>query len=126
MSAKELKDKLKALRSDFSKPITKMTAEEMAKEIAHHESAKKTAELKAKRLENLAKARETKKGPPTLVIKEIPVKKTPAKAPAKAPKKKAAPKEDEFSVASSTDHDSESDSDSRKKTETIKDRIQKK
>jgi hypothetical protein len=70
MSAKELKDKLKALRSDFSKPITKMTAEEMAKEIAHHESAKKTAETKAKRLEALAKAREAKKAPPTLVVKE--------------------------------------------------------
>ncbi len=126
MSAKELKDKLKALRSDFSKPITKMTAEEMSKEIAHHETAKKVAETKAKRLEALAKAREAKKGPPTLVIKEV--KKTPVKKEEvkKAPAKKSAPKkkDDEFSVASSTDHDSESDSGT--KTETIKDRIQKK
>ena len=131
MSAKELKDKLKALRSDFSKPITKMTAEEMAKEIAHHESAKKSAETKAKRLEALAKAREAKKGPPTLVIKEV--KKAPVKAvakpdakPAPKPRSKKAPakKADEFSVASSTDHDSESDSGT--KAETIKDRIQKK
>ncbi len=127
MSAKELKDKLKSLRSEFGKPITKMTAEEMAKEIAHHESAKKVAETKAKRLETLAKAREAKKAP-TLVIKELPAKKTaakkaPAKAPVKAAAKAAAKKEDEYSEASSTDHDSESDNE---KPETIQERIQKK
>lgn len=116
MSAKELKDKLKALRSEFGKPITKMTPEEMAKEIAHHETAKKSAETKAKRLEALAKAREAKKAPPTLVIKELPKKKAPVKKT--APKKK----EDEYSEASSTDHDSEDS----EKHETIKSRIQKK
>jgi hypothetical protein len=113
MSAKELKDRLKALRSEFGKPITKMTAEEMTREIAHHELAKKTAETKAKRLEALAKAREAKKAPPTLVVKELPKKKAPA------PKKK---KDDEYSEASSTDHDSEDS----EKHETIKSRIQKK
>lgn len=113
MSAKELKDRLKALRSEFGKPITKMTAEEMAKEIAHHETAKKSAETKAKRLEALAKAREAKKAP-TLVVKELPKKKAPA------PKKKK--DEDTYSEASSTDHDSEDS----EKHETIKSRIQKK
>ena len=117
MSAKELKDKLKALRSDFSKPITKMTAEEMEKEISHHESAKKAAEVKAKRLEALAKAREAKKAPAP----------APKAAPKVAKPKPKAKKEEEFSVASSTDHDSESDSGKKsKKVETIKDRIQKK
>ena len=126
MSAKELKDKLKALRSEFGKPITKMTAEEMEKEIAHHETAKKSAETKAKRLAALAKAREAKKAPPHLVIKEV--KKAPAKAPvpAKAAPKKAPAKpkkvEETYSEASSTDHDSEDSYDG----ETIKKRIQKK
>ena len=81
MSAKELKDRLKALRSEFGKPITKMTAEEMTREIAHHETAKKATELKAKRIETLAKAREAKKAP-------VPAP-APAPAPAPTPKPRA-------------------------------------
>lgn len=109
MSAKELKDRLKALRSEFGKPITKMSAEEMEKEIAHHETAKKSAEVKARRLEALAKAREAKKP-------------APAPAPKKTVAKKPAKKVEEYSDASSTDHDSEDS----EKHETIKSRIQKK
>jgi hypothetical protein len=144
---KELKDKLKAFRSEFGKPITKMTAEEMEREISHHETAKKTAETKAKRLEALAKAREAKKASPHLVVKEkAPVKtiktaplvaKAPLGAKAPAAKKEVVPakpiktiktiktskkKDDEYSEASSTDHDSEDS----EKHETIKSRIQKK
>ena len=131
MSMKELKDKLKAFRSEFGKPITKMTSEDMEKEIAHHESARKAAETKAKRLAALAKAREAKKAPPHLVVKEV--KKAPAKAPVSAKTEKKAPvpaktakkapaKAEEYSEASSTDNDSEDSYDG----ETIKKRIQKK
>lgn len=110
MSAKELKDRLKSLRSEFGKPITKMTAEEMTREIAHHETAKKAAEVKAKRLEALAKAREAR----TAVKTPEPVKPKSVKKPAK--------KIEEYSEASSTDHDSEDS----EKHETIKSRMQKK
>ena len=58
MSAKELRDKLKSLRSEHSgKAISKMTADEMAKEIEHHEMACKMREKK----EAMKKARESKK-----------------------------------------------------------------
>jgi sRNA-binding protein len=118
MSAKELKDKLKALRSEFGRPITKMTAEEMEKEIAHHETAKKAAEIKSKRLEALAKAREARK---PVKIETKPAKKTES-APAPKPRAKKTKKVEEYSDASSTDHDSEDS----EKHETIKSRIQKK
>jgi len=133
MSAKELKDRLKELRNTHAgKPITKMTAEEMEREISHHETAQKAVELKAKRLEALAKAREAKKGPPTLVVKKAPVTKSPRSEAEPSKKTASKPtiktiktskkKADEYSEASSTDHDSE-DSDNH---ETIKKRIQKK
>ena len=111
MSAKELKDRLKSLRSEFGKPITKMTAEEMAREITHHETAKRSMEVKAKRLEALTKAREARTAvkTPVVVVKPKSVKK-PAK------------KIEEYSEASSTDHDSEDS----EKHETIKSRMQKK
>ena len=128
MSMKELKDKLKAFRSEFGKPITKMTSEDMEKEIAHHESAKKVAETKANRLAALSKAREAKKAPPHLVIKEVkkaPVSAKTAPVPAKTAKKapaKSKKVEETYSEASSTDNDSEDSYDG----ETIKKRIQKK
>jgi hypothetical protein len=112
MSAKELKDRLKSLRSEFGKPITKMTAEEMTREIAHHETAKRSMEVKAKRLEALTKAREARKTPAP-----VPAPKTVSKSV-----KKPAKKIEEYSEASSTDHDSEDS----EKHETIKSRMQKK
>ena len=61
MSAKELKDKLKKLREEHAgKPISRMTPEELQNEIEHHEVACKTRVLKAARLENLKKARESR------------------------------------------------------------------
>jgi hypothetical protein len=117
MSAKELKDRLKSLRSEFGKPITKMTAEEMTREIAHHETAKRSMEVKAKRLEALTKARESKKTASAPVPAPVPAPKTVSKSV-----KKPAKKVEEYSEASSTDHDSEDS----EKHETIKSRIQKK
>jgi sRNA-binding protein len=116
MSAKELKDRLKALRSEFGKPITKMTAEEMTREIAHHETAKKSAEVKAKRMEALAKARESKK------TASAPKPEPKVEIKPKTVRKPKAKKVEEYSEASSTDHDSEDS----EKHETIKSRIQKK
>jgi len=59
---KELTEKLKGLRAEHSgKTISKMTPEEMSREIEHHETACRARELKAKRMEALAKAREAKK-----------------------------------------------------------------
>jgi len=79
MSAKELKDRLKELRNTHAgKPITKMTAEEMEREIVHHETAKKAVELKAKRLEALAKAREARTAAKVLATAPAPVKKAVA------------------------------------------------
>jgi hypothetical protein len=123
MSAKELKDRLKALRSEFGRPITKMTAEEMTREIAHHETAKRATEIKAKRVETLAKAREARKTPaPAPAPAPVKAAKKTAPAPAPKPRVKKAKKEDTYSEASSTDHDSEDD----EKHETIKSRMQKK
>ena len=119
MSAKELKDRLKALRSEFGRPITKMTAEEMTREIAHHETAKRATEIKAKRVEALAKAREARKTPAPA---PAPAPKKTAPAPAPKPRAKKAKKVEEYSDASSTDHDSEDS----EKHETIKSRMQKK
>lgn len=105
ISAKELRERLKKLRSEHAgKAVGKMTAEEMSKEISHHETACRATELKAKRMESLAKAREARTN-----------KKTEASS--SEPKKKAKKVE------------SDSDSDSpppAKKKETIGDRIQKK
>jgi hypothetical protein len=115
MSAKELKDRLKALRSEFGKPITKMTAEEMTREIAHHETAKKAAELKAKRIETLAKAREAKKAP-------VPA---PAPAPAPAPKPRAK-KVEKYEEVSSDEEVVKPKKVVKKGAETISDRIAKK
>ena len=119
MSAKELKDRLKALRSEFGKPITKMTSEEMTREIAHHETAKKATELKAKRLEALAKARQAKKAP-------VPV---PAPAPAPAPKprvKKVKVVEKYEEVSSDEEVVVKPKKVAKKGAETISDRIAKK
>lgn len=61
MSAKELKDKLKKLREEHAgKPISRMTEDELKNEIEHHEVACKTRVLRATRLENLKKARESR------------------------------------------------------------------
>ena len=117
MSAKELKDRLKALRSEFGKPITKMTAEEMTREIAHHETAKKATELKAKRLEALAKAREAKKAP-------VPA---PAPAPAPAPKPRIKKvKVETYPEVSSDEEVVIKKKVAKKGAETISDRIAKK
>jgi len=118
MSAKELKDRLKALRSEFGKPITKMTSEEMTREIAHHETAKKAAELKAKRLEALAKAREAKKAPAP----------APASAPAPKPRTKKVKVVENYPEVSSDEEVVVKvvKKVAKKGTETISDRIAKK
>ena len=79
---KELTMKLKALRAEHSgKAIGKMTPEEMMNEVEHHEMACKARDMKAKRLEALAKARESRKSArpaPDTVADRKPVSK-PAK-----------------------------------------------
>jgi hypothetical protein len=87
---KELTMKLKALRAEHSgKAIGKMTPEEMMNEVEHHEMACKARDMKAKRLEALAKARESRKSTvsatarprpaPDTVADRKPVSKGPAK-----------------------------------------------
>ena len=68
MSAKEekkmlsdLRKSVKALRdAHVGKSLTKMSAEELAREKSHHETAVRAMEVKAKRMEGLAKAREAR------------------------------------------------------------------
>jgi hypothetical protein len=103
ITAKELRDKLKKLRAEHAgKAVGKMTAEEMSREISHHETACRATELKAKRMEALAKARE-----------------------ARSAKKSDEPKKSKKKVESDSDSDSPPPP-PKKKTETIGDRIQKK
>jgi hypothetical protein len=57
----ELRKSVKALRdAHVGKSVTKMSAEELAREKSHHETAVRAAEVKAKRMEGLAKAREAR------------------------------------------------------------------
>ena len=57
----ELRKSVKALRdTHVGKSVTKMSADELAREKSHHESAVRAMEVKAKRLEGLAKAREAR------------------------------------------------------------------
>ena len=79
----ELRKSVKALRdAHVGKSVTKMSAEELAREKSHHETAVRAVELKAKRMEGLAKAREARgkaasAGKPAAEkkSKEVPVKK---------------------------------------------------
>lgn len=67
MSAKELRDKLKALRSEHTGgALSKMSLEQIQNEIAHHETACKARETKEKRLAALEAAREAKRSVPTV------------------------------------------------------------
>jgi hypothetical protein len=123
MSAKELKDRLKALRNEHAgKAITKMTAEEMEREIAHHETARKATELKAKRMEALAKAREAKS---STVKKEVKTAK-PAKEAVKIVKPRVKKVKEEIPDASSSEDEKPAKKVAKKGEETIQDRIQKK
>ena len=120
MSAKELKDKLKALRSLHSgKAVGKMSPEEISNEISHHETASRQIELKAKRLSALASAREAKK--PVTVIPTVVEKSKKEKVIAVEKKEKKIKKE-KIVVESDTDSSTDEDTD----TETIKKRISKK
>jgi hypothetical protein len=126
MSAKELKDKLKALRSLHSgKAVGKMSPDEINNEISHHETASRQIELKAKRLSALASAREAKK-PVVVVEKKVKKeKKEKAVAVAEKPtviKKEKKIKKEKIVVESDTDSSTDEDTD----TETIKKRISKK
>ena len=57
----DLRKSVKALRdAHVGKSVTKMSAEELAREKSHHESAVRALEVKAKRMEGLAKAREAR------------------------------------------------------------------
>jgi hypothetical protein len=126
MSAKELKDKLKALRSLHSgKAVGKMSPEEISNEISHHETASRQIELKAKRLSALASAREAKK--PVVVVekkvkKEKKEKAVNNSAVVEKPKKEKKIKKEKIVVESDTDSSTDEDTD----TETIKKRISKK
>jgi hypothetical protein len=123
MSAKELKDKLKKLRSEHSgKAVGKMTPEELEREIQHHEVACRQRELKEKRLASLAKARESKVVVKVEKLEEKPKKEKKAKEEKVAEKPK---KEKKVKVVVKSDSE-ESDTDSSSDTETIKSRIQKK
>jgi len=120
MSAKELKDRLKALRNEHAgKAITKMTAEEMEREINHHETARKATELKAKRMEALAKAREAKT---STVKKEV----KPVKEAVKIVKPRVKKVKEEIPDASSSEDEKPVKKVAKKGEETIQDRIQKK
>jgi len=116
ISAKELREKLKALRSEHAgKAIGKMSADEMSREISHHETACKASAVKAKRMESLAKARESRTGKST--------------APKPVKEEKSEKKEKKKRIVYVSDSDSESSVEYRKKSEkeaTIGDRIQKK
>jgi hypothetical protein len=120
----DLKKQLKALREAYaSKTISKMTPEEMASEIAHHEAAAKVKEAKLKRLaKKAAPMAPAKREAPALLVTEIPKKsskpalKKEAAAPKKEPKKVKVVESD--SEMSDTDEDTDQ--------ETIKSRIQKK
>lgn len=132
MSAKELKDKLKALRSLHSgKAVGKMSPDEINNEISHHETASRQIELKAKRLSALASAREAKK--PVVVVEAV-IKKVKKEKKEKAVnnsavvekptviKKEKKIKKEKIVVESDTDSSTDEDTD----TETIKKRISKK
>jgi hypothetical protein len=57
----ELRKSVKALRdAHVGKSVTKMSAVELAREKSHHETAVRATEVKAKRMEGLAKAREAR------------------------------------------------------------------
>jgi hypothetical protein len=57
----ELRKSVKALRDmHVGKSVTKMSADELAREKSHHETAVRAMEVKAKRMEGLAKAREAR------------------------------------------------------------------
>ena len=76
VSAKELREKLKALRAQHAgKAVGKMNVDEIAKEISHHETACRATELKAKRLEALASARKARASAKEPVKEEKVVKK---------------------------------------------------
>ena len=79
----ELRKSVKALRDmHVGKSVTKMSADELAREKSHHETAVRAMEVKAKRLEGLAKAREARGK------SEAPVKKAvEPKAPVKKEKR---------------------------------------
>lgn len=129
MSAKELKDKLKALRSLHSgKAVGKMSPDEINNEISHHETASRQIELKAKRLSALASAREAKK--PVVVVEKKVKKEKKEKAVNNSAvvekptviKKEKKIKKEKIVVESDTDSSTDEDTD----TETIKKRISKK
>lgn len=57
----EMRATLRKLRMEHSgKAVGRMTADEITKEIAHHEAACKAREMKEKRMAALAKAREAR------------------------------------------------------------------
>ena len=94
----ELRKSVKALRNaHVGKSVTKMSADELAREKSHHETAVRAMEVKAKRMEGLTKAREARAGNKSPLSgtgktekKEAPVKKAPVK---KSDKKKETDKE---------------------------------
>jgi hypothetical protein len=102
----EMRAALRKLRMEHSgKAVGKMTAEEIAKEIDHHETACKARDAKAKRTSALAKAREArmaKKAEVKPAEKEVKATKTTVrkavtrakKEDAKIAKEEAAKKEE--------------------------------
>lgn len=74
----ELRKSVKALRdAHVGKSVTKMSADELSREKSHHETAVRAMEVKAKRMEGLAKAREARgKTAPKEVEKKAAPKKS--------------------------------------------------
>jgi hypothetical protein len=71
MDLADLRQRLKQLRGEHSsKPITKMSEEEVKMEVTHHETACKATVDKEKRLANLAKAREARKAKKVEVVEK--------------------------------------------------------
>jgi hypothetical protein len=78
----EMRSALRKLRMEHSgKAVGRMSADEIAKEIEHHEAACKAREMKEKRIAALAKAREArtaKKAEVKVVEKKVVEKKDKA------------------------------------------------
>jgi hypothetical protein len=86
----ELRKSVKALRDAHTgKSVTKMSAEELAREKSHHETAVRAMEVKAKRMEGLAKAREArgKAAPASKSAEGKESKEAPKKSKEAPPKK---------------------------------------
>jgi len=93
MSVVDLRKRVKELRVCIVGSVSSAGVEELQKEIAYHESAKKSAERDAKRMDALGRAREAKvaksKAKKEVKPEEAEVKKAEVKAEVKPKEVKA-------------------------------------